>query len=321
MEKVLPMAIPPSETYQLTSFMMGIISQNKNVRNSLFNTYINLYVSKNEWGEMSLDFFDAQCEHYRVNGIGEMDLFYLKNISKSKCKDFLKERIDQDNYLLLFEIDEYELSYSKFYQKVHFMHDAYVYGYDDDCFWVMAYSKEHLCMMRIPQQEIVDGLYSMHDKESHLCSFRIYHKVKVKLSIKEILLQVNNYLAGGENDKGETVGISVYDCLQDMLTRFKKNRDDEKFLDPKPFRAFWEHKKMLLLRNHHLVKKIEKLDALTPLAEKMEQQGSMIMMLTLKFNMKQDFDIIDRIRVYLDEMMGEEKAYWSSFREILSDRS
>lgn len=320
MKKVLPMAIPPSETYQLASFMMGIMSQNRNVRNSLFNSYINLYVSENDWGEMTLEFFEAKCEPYRLKGIGEMDLFYLKNISKRKCKDFLKERIEQDNYLLLFEIDEYELSYSKFYQKVHFMHDAYVYGYDDEYFFVMAYSKEHLRMMEIPQQEIIDGLYSMLDEKSHFCSFRIYHKAKVKLSKKEILLQVNNYLAGGVNDNGEIVGISVYDCLQDVLNQTKKYKDEERTLNLKLFRALWEHKKMLLLRNNHLVKKIEKLDVLTSLATKIEHQGSIIMMLALKFNMKHDNDIIERIGVYLDEMLSEEKEYWSSFREILSDK-
>lgn len=293
MEKVLPMTIPPSETYQLASFMMGIMSQNKNVRNVLFNSYINLYVSKNDWGEMTLEFFDALCESYRLKGIGEMDLFYLKNISKSKCKDFLKERIEQDNYLLLFQIDEYELSYSKYYQKVHFMHDTYLYGYDDDCFFVMAYSREHLCMMEIPQQEIIDGLYSMFNEESHFCSFRIHHKAKIELSVKEILLQVNNYLAGGTNEKGQIVGISVYGCLQDALTQLKNSEDVGITLDPKLFRALWEHKKMLFLRNTHLAKKIEKLDILSSLAKEIEQKGSMLMMLTLKFNMLRDFKIID----------------------------
>lgn len=317
MEKILPMAIPPSETYQLQSFMMGIMLQNKNVRNVLFNSYINLYISENAWDKETLEFIDAECESYRLTGIGEMDLFYLQNISKEKCKDFLKERIGQDNYLLLFEIDEYELFYSEYYKKEHFMHDTYVYGYDDTHFYVMAYSQGHLRLMKVPEQQIINGLYSQLNEESHFCSFRVYHKAKIKLSIKKILSQIDYYLAGGKNELGRTVGISVYDHLQQTLTEVENNRNEDEMLNPRVFRMLWEHKKMILFRNFHLAEKIVTLNDLMPSAKKLEQQGAMVMLMMLKYNLKKDFGIVKRIKEKLDEMKDIEKDYWYSFSKRL----
>lgn len=321
MEKLLPMAIPPSETYQLQSFMMGIMLQNKNVRNVLFNSYINLYISENAWDKVTLEFTDAECEPYRLTGIGEMDLFYLQNISKEKCKDFLKERIEQDNYLLLFEIDEYELSYSEYYKKRHFIHDTYVYGYDDTHFYVMAYSHGHLRLLKVPEQEIIDGLYSQLNEESHFCSFRVYHKAKVKLSIKKILSQVDNYLVGGKNELGETVGISVYDYLQQTLTEVENDRNEDDMLNPRVFRMLWEHKKMILFRNLHLAERIATMNDLIPTAKKLEQQGTRVMLMMLKFNLKHDYDIVNRIKINLAEMKDIEKGYWCSFSKILQNQN
>ena len=313
------MDIPISETYQLASFLMGIMSQNKSVQKVLINSYIDLFFSQNDWGEKTLGFTESLCESYRTKGIGEMDLFYLKNIAKDKCLGFLKERIDQDNYLLLYKIDEYELSYSYAYKKRHFIHDTYLFGYDDECFHVMAYSKNHLSLLRVPHQEIIDGLYSIVNDEFHFCSFRIYHDIKVRVNIKEILYQVEKYLSGGVNEQGETTGILVYDCLMDLLIGTKIDKDEIRDINPKLFRMLWEHKKMIVYRNQYLAKKMNKLNTLTITAKNMEKKASMIMMLILKFNMSYDLDIIDRVEIYLKELMDEEREYWLDFAGILSE--
>ena len=317
MKKVLPMAIPISETYQLPSFMMGIISQNKSVRNTLFNSYINIYISKNDLDKVTLEFVDAECEPYRLSGWGEMDLFYLSNIAKDKCLGFLKERIDQNNYLLLFEIDEYELSYSECYKKEHFKHDTYIYGYDEDYFNVMAYSHGHLQLLKVPEQEIVEGLYSLLDNESHFCSFRVFHKARVPLSIKKILVQIDEYMAGENNAQGETTGISVYSFFQQTLSETVQNRTEGEILNQRVIRMLWEHKKMIVFRTIYLAERIDSISALLPSAKKIEQQGEMVRILIMKYNLTQDYDILNRVKKILNEMECLERDYWSSLREIL----
>lgn len=322
MEKVLPVAIPLSETYQLASFMMGIISQNEHVRENIYNSYIDIFVSHNDWDDMTLEFSDASCEDYRLKGIGEMDLFYLKNIAKETCAGFFKERIDQENYLLLFQIDEYELSYSEDYQKEHFLHDTYLYGYDDDYFDVMAYTNGHLRMMKVLQKEIINGLYSCLeiDEDTHFCSFRIHHKANVKICLKEILLQVNKYLSEERNVKGEPSGIFTYCCLQERLSEITENGDEDDNLNVKVFRMLWEHKKIMLVRNEYLGKQIDELNELTELARSIEQKGYMVMLMVIKYNLNHDYRLINRLKVCLEEMMDAEKKYWQLFYDIIKKK-
>lgn len=43
-------------------------------------------------------------EKYRLLGIAEMNLYNLKNIAQNKFTEFVKERIDQGNYIFFFRL-------------------------------------------------------------------------------------------------------------------------------------------------------------------------------------------------------------------------
>lgn len=315
MGTILPMSIPISETYQLTAFILGIFSQKEEAKNCIYNSCINLYVSENVWGETTIDLSSALCEDYRVNGIGEMDLYYLRNISKSKCAAFLKERIDQENYLLFFDIDEYELSYSHYFKKRHFIHDTYLYGYDEQFFYVMAYSQGHLRLLKVPQQEIIEGLYSSLESndDTHFCTFRIYRNASFLIDINAILTQVDMYLTGGVDDKGNRFGIQYYSVLHEILEKVKNDRDSDKKIDTKVFRLIWEHKKILVARNDYLKNEILELSSLTDLAKELEHMGSMIMLLILKFNITSNMELLETIKIQLNHMRELEEKYWKNF--------
>ena len=198
MEKILPISIPPAETYQQTAFLMGIIQNNENVQALIYNSYINVSITKDEFWEWRFEFTNVACEDFRKRGVGEMDLFYLNNISKDKCVDFLKERIDQNNFLLMFKIDEYEISYSEHYHNKHFEHDTYIFGYNDKIFYVMAYTDGHLRLMGVKQEEIIESLYNHQHYfgNTHFCSFRIHHCAREVIQLDEILSEINEYLKG-----------------------------------------------------------------------------------------------------------------------------
>lgn len=108
MKKKLPLEKPPIETYQSNAFVLGIILANDNIKNAYYNSYINLVCNNtNIMWNMELTFENDKWEYFRKVGIAEMNLYYLKNISKDKFVDFIKERLDQGNYILLYYIDEF----------------------------------------------------------------------------------------------------------------------------------------------------------------------------------------------------------------------
>ena len=238
MERVLPIRIPPCETYQWIAFTMGMLMEHESVRDSIYNSYINLKCDR--YGENQLNFIGGTAEDYRVEGIGEMDLFYLKNLAKEKLADFFKERIDQDNYLLLFHIDEYYLSYTDYFNKEHHKHDTYIYGYDDENFYVMAYHNLHLQKMKVPAEEIIEGLYGVldMDPEAHFCSFRVFHKAEGKCDLKKIKEEIKNYFYGFYDEGSGSQGIEVYKTMKDIMSDFINGLTEEDKISPKLFRMF-----------------------------------------------------------------------------------
>ena len=79
----------------------------------------------------------------------------------------------------------------------------------------------------------------------------------------------------------------------------------------------WEHKKMIVFRTIYLAERIDSISALLPSAKKIEQQGEMVRILIMKYNLTQDYDILNRVKKILNEMECLERDYWSSLREIL----
>ena len=247
MSKILPLIIPPTETYQSTSFILGIILQYENIKNIFHNLYINLMCNdtKDIW-KVELQFEGVSWEDYRLKGIAEMDLYYLKNISQEKCAEFLKERIEQGNYLLIYDIDEFYLSYNEYFHEIHHVHDTYLYGYDSMFFWVMAYRNNKLQMFPVPQNEIIEGLYGrLKNKENmSFCTFRPFHAAKVDGEYKIFLSQLNEYIKGGINE-GHVYGNGLYDVITKCICAIFDGESVNKGVDLCVFRMLWEHKKII----------------------------------------------------------------------------
>ena len=157
---VLPIVIPPTETYQSTSLVLGVILSTPNISNEYFNNYMMLSCKKTDiMSEMWLDFYGTDWESFRKRGIFEMNLFQFMNFDRKGFLGFIKERIDQGCYILFYCIDEYYLSYSDYYHKKHYIHDVYVYGYEGtSSFWVLAYKMKKLMLFQVNAEEICEVL-------------------------------------------------------------------------------------------------------------------------------------------------------------------
>lgn len=102
MKKLLPLVSPPIATYQGSSFILGVLLAHENTANVLYNNYVNLECNDTyNIYEVNLEFTNISWEDYRLSGIAEMNLYYIKNICHTKFIDFIKERIDQGNYIIL----------------------------------------------------------------------------------------------------------------------------------------------------------------------------------------------------------------------------
>ena len=126
----------------------------------MYNNYINIQcIDTDNIEEVKLNFTNVLWENYRLSGIAEMNMYCLDNIHCDCFVNFIKERINQGNYLLFYNIDEYYLSYSNSFQNTHYCHDTYVYGYENSTFLnILEDVCVYLAQLRKKEKELINLL-------------------------------------------------------------------------------------------------------------------------------------------------------------------
>lgn len=321
MYKELPFVKTAMKTYQGSSFIGNVIFSYDNVKNEYYNHYINIgsksIDSVSIRGNIALNYIDSIWDHYLNNGLAEMQLYYIKNLDKSKFISFLRERIDQNNYILFYKIDEFYLSYSDNYMKMHYIHDTYIYGYVNDFFIVFAYSKNKLERLLVPMEEIVEGIYNTLKEADDLsfCTFRVNKHVSVNLNIDMIKKNISEYLLPEQLDDDHVYGIKTYEVIEKYLDMLKRCKNDELKIDMRVFRFLWEHKtimkeRFLYVSNICPIFKIE-----TIKINDLENLSSSVFMMMLKYSVTKKKKLVELSMCRIREIQIKEE---NIFREILN---
>lgn len=315
MEKLLPLIHPPIETYQGSSFILGIILAYENIANAYYNNYINLECNNtNDIHNISLEFANISWDNYRMSGIAEMNLYHIANIPQNKFVDFIKERIDQGNYIIIYCIDEYYLSYTSCYKKHHNSHDTYIYGYNESHFFILAYKNGKLQKIHVPFKEIEEGLFSLLSNHCDLsfCTFRPNHAINVQANLCQIKQEFCNYLHSIDSNtlpNNKIYGINTYDVLSNCIKSFF-NANPKTGIDLRPFRLLWEHKK--LMRNHLIkyseIAFIEDNNSIL-LFDETEQTANMIFKLMIKYNITYNANLSKQALELIDVLKEKEVNY------------
>ena len=312
----LPFIFPPIETYQSSAFVLGIMRAHPKYADILHNGYIKLECKNTkQLSEMNLMFTDSLWDSFRIWGLAEMNLYNVSNFNKNTLLKFLCERIDQGNYLLLYDVDEFYLSYTDNYLLRHFSHDTYVYGYESGEFMVQAYQKEHLKLLRVNMQEIVESLLGKKGRKEisnkrSFCTFRPSINRDIRLDTKCILKEIKEfYEKQSEADKhNESLfNMDIYEVLIEAMCSIEAGTD----ADLRPFRCLWEHKKLMLERIKHLSFN-EYSDCwvtLKALCEKTE----LIFRLMMKYNMVYQKMLIERAQRLLINVKQEELMWYTTY--------
>lgn len=310
--KILPIVMPPIETYQSLSFVMGVLLAYDNLKHIMYSNYISVRCNDSSSFEyVNLEFAEAMWNDYRKMGIAEMNLYHIKNIDKKACENFLKERIDQNNYLLFYSIDDYFLSYTDEYMKVHNRHDTYVYGYDETSFYIMAYKDFKLHLFCIPTDEIVNGLYSplYHFENLSFCTFRPRDDVNVQIKYDVAVEKLNKYIQGGRIN-GKIYGIDTYKvilkCIDSSIILCEQNCKRD--IDLKVFRMLWEHKKMINNTIKKIGEDINSFEITIKEYDKLEQQAQILLCLVMKYNITGRKKILINIKNKIISLRQLEKS-------------
>ncbi len=307
MKHLLRVDEPYIRTNQGSAFVQAIILAHENISDMALINYSNLYCNfKNEYQNIDLEFLNSSWEYYRSIGLADMSLFHRNVLVMKQFAMFLKERIDQNNYLLLYSVDEYYLPYTQHYMIRHYEHDTYIYGYEDNDFYVMGYLNDMLQTIRVSQEDISKAFFSSFLKESTtFCTFKINQNVHVNYDIDMMLEGLEEYLYRGSVDEERQLatGIGVYDVIDKYLEHcFDCDLFPEK-MNIKVFRTIWEHKKMLCARfqERQIIN-----DEFRQSLYKCELEALAIFRMSLKFMKSGEKDILNSMRSGLRKLRIKE---------------
>lgn len=255
---------------------------------------------------LNVEFTNVDWDYFRNIGIAEMDLYHRVNIEKNFLGRFIRERIDQNNYILLYAVDEFYIPYSINFKTKHFKHDTYVFGYEEENFYVMAYINDKFQAGKICENDLIDAFYSKElDDDTSFCSFKISDRVYVEFSYELFLENIRCYIEGIEsNDRysGDAIGIKIYEEVLEYLNNFIEKEYSEKEIDLKVFRTIWEHKKMLLYSiqkmNEYRSINLDKLNVC-------EKEANLLYFLILKYRAKGNMEFLEEAKgklVYLQQI-------------------
>ena len=321
MKKVLPFVFPPIETYQGLSFMLGCVLANRNSKALYFNNYINIECARTDnIYNLQIYFCNAMWGDYWESGIAELNLFQVKNLTFFSFFRFVEERIDQNNYILLYEIDEYYLSHSLNYKKRHVRHDIYIYGYDDKYYDVVGYKEKKLQAFKIERNEIRKALFwAKIGQELNFCSFRFQPYIEVNPNLKCVRGELERYLNGSgygkEDEDLMSFVVEVYDEIILCLHRIQKEKDIA--IDIRPFRMLWEHKKVMKTRITELITMIGADINFVDYFSNLEKIAYKIFMNSLKYSVKQDISIIQGMIDGIIKMSCDEREYIEKILKML----
>lgn len=318
-KKILPMKYPFITSNQYHANLLSILTNHEETDPWVLSNYIQLEMPQNlHWPR--LDFYNPvswkTCPWIYYQRISRE---YIRN-KWSSFKEFIIESIDL-GYYVYFVADHYFISASNEFQKSHFKHDIFIYGYnleedgiDISDFLIngkYTYSKTDLSMIENAFKGVSDdedwlsGVELLSYRKNKNRNFRISpirYRFDIQLvadSIREYLLstptaQRHNF-SSEQYKRNYIFGIQVYDQLSKCLSL---TYDKKIGADLRPFHVLWDHKVVMLRLIKFLVNNSYLLDGEYYIKEYtlVERETQVIRNLYMKFLIDSDFAILLKIR-------------------------
>lgn len=329
--------------YLFNAYYLCILLAYDNMYPWFYENYIQLYfnankpVNFNDKKEVWLDFYGGWTEARKMLECEEKKKAFFYNVDIIK---YIEDSIDSNTYVYTY-IDEY---YTKEFNKQHFTHDIFIYGYDN--------IKKELLVIGFDNNadftNLTIGLDAFEkafssglnlsrtfDEENNNCGINDFYCINIKMRYgldynytfkpNNFMRNLNDYLYSIDSSKresssadvfdsyilpGNTFGINIYNDLLDYI------KNEKTFLDYRPFHTLYEHKysiyeRMLYIQENYCLRNSKKyLREYGIVADAFND----IRLQVIKYNISKSDKLIDSI-------YSEIEQYKDIEREILTEFS
>ena len=268
------------------------------------------------------DFMYYDQNIFQVNNINDNNHIFNPN----NIIDELIFWLENNNYIVVY-VDEYEVPLTKHYEYRHMLHSQFIYGYDIklQVFFTTNFLKNNrLEKFTISFEDLKAAIFSestlkLFKENTDWVNMDTLHKIiLIRYSVNRqtffdhevnkdyILNEINNYCKSYNSSNQScfftgklegTWGIDVYAKIIDIIEK------KPQILDRRMFYLLYEHKMFMVERLklfHMSDKSIEEF-------RKILKSAEILKMLCIKYNIKQNIDILKNMVVLLKDIRSKEK--------------
>ena len=241
----------PFTSYQLVSFEFAILSPHNNIYPFMYHHFINLFMDCTGTKDTIFTFTHLKDAWFAQEDVFEDEPPIRISQEIRVCEDAFIEAIKffiRHGRYLSGLFDEFYISSRNAFEKYHFQHEFYLYGFDDadQVFYAFGYTKNRkLETHTIPYHEFYLSIFKagLRWVKPKCPNPKFQYSFDVKACYKELYEYLNNAYTGPKmNTETELYGIQI----QDKFLEYAKKQVEEKgYLDVRYSRFFSEYKSFM----------------------------------------------------------------------------
>jgi len=268
--KQLPIADSPIESRLHITFPLAMILTSTQGLPWYHSTFIQLSSQLDfKTKQLNLCFMDIGCTWYT-------NCHWLESLSINptskwynslSVEEIIKIGIDENRYSIT-HVDEFYIANKESYQRRHFRHVIFIYGYNDldHSFETLGYNKNGIYGKSQISYKDFRRAYDANEKIEHIASIKIKSNNHFEIDFKLIKELCEDYLYSRNTSRryriyekptsDVTYGLNVYKDVENYLSALEKG---DRGIDFRLLRVLWEHKRCMCQRlkymiDHRLIK-------------------------------------------------------------------
>ncbi|PZD93689.1 hypothetical protein DNH61_24055 [Paenibacillus sambharensis] len=313
--KLLSMKKPALNTYNLYASLLSLIGPEENAWSWVMNHFIQIV----RFNSYQTYFFDTHRLLY--HHCPWVDAFCIPKsmigTSDSSLSGFIKEQLERDTYLWL-SADQYYLSASPLHQKHHFVHELFLFGYDErqnivhiaDHFKDGRY--EHAVCSFDELEQAFRSSYAQGKFADQVYLFSKHMNMQDEFNAEQVYFLLDAYLNAKDTfhyNKSDNCmyGVAALEQLPADLLRLVEGTH----ADLRPFQLLWERSELMASRIQYMNLRLQ-LDADNRLLRTAMTQKNAIQAirnLLTKFNLSGNEVLLNRSQSLLRQYIEEEKRW------------
>lgn len=334
--KELPIATSPIQGYLHHAYVLSIGANHSNFFPWFYSNYIQLRHYRNITENMHLDYLNFYNYDFVV------DFFPWLNVEKisknivlkgfSSVIDYLRECVDMNYYIYIY-LDKFYISNRNEYQNYHFIHDHFIYGYDDTGFYSMGFDNKGLYgsnkIFFSDAEEAFIRAESKFDWQNFIFMLKHNENDDYQFDLQLVIELLEDYLLSRntsykarmyKNPTDAAFGLEVYNYIKmyfEMLIEDKVN------YDVRPLHILYEHKKCMLLRIKFLEEEglIDSSLGLYSDYKEVENETQFLRMSLMKYRTLKNKQILYTIVEMIDNVKKKEQKVLARLLEKLKEKN